>query len=165
MITEGGVNLGEFIFLGVLAIIAIALFIQTLSFPNTMFDRSGGAALVPRILIVGLLIFIVFRVISIFLSKKREPFVFTEIFKGTRLFYLISLTLYVILIKPVGYIITTSIFLIVVSNYMSYKTNGKWDSPAKIITRSTLMIVGTVGLYLFFATALKVVLPSGILGF
>ena len=101
--------MGELIFNALLAVVAVILYVLTFSFPTSIFDKSGGAAMYPRIVIVFLLALLLIRSLQILRSpeEKAKKFVFLEMFKGPRLIYILTTLAYFLLVKPVGFILST----------------------------------------------------------
>jgi len=154
---------GEIIFLGILFLACSYLFSLTFSFQTSVLDKSGGAALFPQIVIIFLLIFLALRIILILRTKEKKPFVFLELFQGMRLFFFTALVLYIIAIKPVGYVISTIIYLLIVINVFYYSTRGNWGNPKSILIRNTCIFAFVFLMNTFFASMLKVLLPQGFL--
>lgn len=155
--------MGEIVFSGLLFLLSGYLFYLTFDFPVNILERSGGAGLFPRIVIAFLMIFLFIRIVQILCQKEKKPFVFTEMFKGTRLFYLITLTAYVALLKVLGYFICTTLFLAVMINVLYRQVQGDWGSVKIIAIRNLLIVVFAILMNLFFAKILHVLLPVGVL--
>lgn len=155
--------MGELIFLGLIAAICGVFFYLTFDFQVSLLDRSGGAAMWPRIIIAFLMIFVIIRFIQVVRTKKKEEFVFLELFRGPRLFLLAALVVYIIAFKPVGYILSTSLFLLVVVNVFYKWTKGNLGTVKSIVVRNVLLIAFVVALYFFFAEIVNIPLPVGTL--
>lgn len=155
--------MGELIFLGLIAAICGVFFYLTFDFQVSLLDRSGGAAMWPRIIIAFLMIFVIIRFIQVVRTKKKEEFVFLELFRGPRLFLLAALVVYIIAFKPVGYIFSTSLFLLVVVNVFYKWTKGNFGTVKSIVVRNVLLIAFVVALYFFFAEIVNIPLPVGTL--
>jgi hypothetical protein len=156
--------MGEIIFLSFLGSIGVVLYILTYSFEINLLDKSGGAAMFPRIVIIFLLVFIIIRIISLIIAQKRTPFVFKELFQGKKLLFVTSLAAYVILMKPLGYIICSILFLLFIVNNFFVSVHSGWGTPKQIAVRNILSILFVIGMKLFFSNVLKVFLPVGIFG-
>ena len=155
--------MGELIFLGLIMAICGVFFGLTFDFQVSLLDRSGGAALWPRIIIVFLLIFLIIRFIQVLRTGKKEEFVFLELFKGPRFFLLACLTVYIFIFRPLGYIISTSLFLLVVVNVFYKWTRDNYGSVKSIVTRNVLLILFVLALNYFFAEVVNIPLPTGTL--
>lgn len=155
--------MGELVFLGLLFLLCGYLFFLTFSFPVNILERSGGAGLFPRLVLLFFMIFLVIRVVQILCRKKKDPFVFLEMFQGTRLFYLIALIAYVAMLKILGYFICTILFLAVTINVLYRQQKGGWGSAGTIVVRNAAIVVFAAVMYLFFAHILHVLLPTGML--
>lgn len=156
-------SMGELIFLGIIVIISAIMFGMTYDFKVSILDKSGGAGLWPRIVIVFLIIMTIIRFIQVLKEKDRQPFAFLELFRGMRLFFLLALGIYIILIKPLGYIIATLLFLFITVNLFYYKSNDHIGSFKSIIIRNMFIIGFVFGLYFFFANIVYIMLPKGLL--
>jgi putative tricarboxylic transport membrane protein len=157
--------MGEILFMAVLAIIAIGMFVMTYDFPISIIDKSGGAALFPRIMIVLLLFFLVIRFIAIIKTKRegRPKFVFIEIFQGPRLVYLLTTLAFIIVLNFLGFILSAILYLLILVNYFYYIQNDKKPSLKTEIVVVVCVIAGIVGLEYFFGDVLNIMLPEGIL--
>lgn len=155
--------MGEILFLGLLILFCGYLFFLTFSFPVNILERSGGAGLFPRLVLTFLMIFLIIRIIQIVSQKQKSPFVFTEMFQGTRLFYLIALVVYVGALKILGYFICTTLFLAVMINVLYRQIKGEWGSAGTIVIRNAMIVVFVTVMNFFFAGVLHVLLPTGIL--
>lgn len=153
--------MGELVFLLILLILCAVCFVQTLSFPVSILDQSGGPALFPQIVLALLTLVIVIRLIQFFREKKHEHFVFRELFTGRRLFFFGSLIVYVFLFDFLGYILSTALFLVVTINYFYYVVKGNRGSVKAILVRNISAIAFSVIMYVFFANILHIMLPTG----
>ena len=155
--------MGELIFLGLIMAICGVFFYLTFDFQVSLLDRSGGAALWPRIIIIFLMIFVIIRFIQVLREKDKGEFVFLELFKGPRFFLLASLVAYIVAFKSLGYIISTSLFLVVVVNVFYKWTKNDFGSVKSIVIRNTLLILFVIALNYFFAEIVNIPLPTGTL--
>ncbi len=156
--------MGEIIFLAILGLFLGYLFLTTSSFPISVMDNSGGAAFFPRIVLGFLIALIIIRIISILFTREKSKFIIKEMFQGIRLFFVISLILYATILPIIGYIISTTLFLIVVVNVFYYKANETLGTTKTIIIRNVLLLTFVLSLNIFFTEILGVVLPVGIFG-
>lgn len=157
--------MGEIIFLLILIAISVLGFIEAGTFPVSIFEKTGGPALFPKILFVGLAIFAVIRIIMILRSKEKKKFVFVELFQSTRGVFLLASVVYVLVMEYLGYIISTALFLVVICNYLYWKRHDTKGTVKSIILRNVAMIVITFLLYVFFAKVMTINLPQGLFGF
>lgn len=157
--------MGEIIFMAIVAVIALIMFWLTGKFPVSIIDKSGGAALFPRIIIGLLLFFMIIRVVIVLRDeeKRKKAFVFLEVFKGSRLVYLLGTILYVALIKQVGFVIMTIAYLTGMTHYLHYKQKDKCIPLIKSSIIFVITVAVAVGIYLFFTSVLNIRLPQGIL--
>lgn len=163
MANKGSV-MGELILLGLLVVIGVSFWFMTFSFAVSPLDRSGGAGLFPRLVIIFLLAFVVVRIIQVLLKKEKEHFVFFELFTGIRLFFLLSFVLYVVILNWVGYLISSILFLAVTTNYFSYKTNDTVGTRKAVVIRNGALVVFVFLMYYFFDRILHIALPRGFIG-
>lgn len=153
--------MGEIIFLLCFAVISLIMFYLTGDFRVSKMDTSGGAALFPRIVIVILLVFLAIRVIEILRSKEKKGFAGRELLAGSRFYFITGFVLYVILLKPLGYIIATSLFLVFTVNRFYRIENGTLGTMAQIVVRNMIMIFFVLAMNWAFGTILSVMLPTG----
>lgn len=153
--------MGEIIFLLCFAVISLIMFYLTGDFRVSKMDTSGGAALFPRIVIVILLVFLAIRVIEILRSKEKKKFSGRELFTGSRLYFITGFVLYVVLLKPLGYIIATSLFLVFTVNRFYQIENGTLGTMVQIVVRNMIMIFFVLAMNWAFGTILSVMLPTG----
>jgi hypothetical protein len=158
--------MGEVIFLGIVAIIAAIMLVLTATFPVSIIDHSGGPSLFPRLVIGLLFLFIIIRIIEILKTKKetRKPFVFTEIFKGPRLLFIIISIVAFILVSRLGFIITMSLYVPGMMIFFTYLNKKELPSKKEIIIMIFSCILFVVLFDYLFCTHLHVILPKGILG-
>lgn len=156
--------MGELIFMLIVAIVAIVMFFMTNSFPVSIVDQSGGAGLFPRIIILLLLFFMVVRTVRWFRDpESRSDFAFLEMFQGPRLVYLAGTVIYIVILPRLGYVLSTILFMGVMVNFF-YRV--QWEKKPTVKTEGiiiTSIIIGTIGMYLFFGEVLSIRLPQGIL--
>lgn len=156
--------MGELIFLACILVVCGVFFYLTFGFQVSVLDTSGGAALWPRIVIVFLVVFLVIRAIQVIRERgtgDQEEFIFTELFKGKRLFFLTALAVYILVFKFLGYIASTILFLAVVVNVFYKWTKDGFGSLKSILIRNALIVVFTVAMYFFFAEVVHIMLPAG----
>lgn len=159
--------MGELVFLGVLAVMGIIMFGMSFSFTTSAIDASGGPAVFPRIVIIGLIIFMVMRAVEILRKEeeRKKEFHFLEIFKGSRLFFVILFILYAASIKTVGFVIASTFFGIILIAYLHKKQYGNYASIKKSIITYCIFTVSIVAVYYIFTNYFSVNLPAGILDF
>lgn len=157
--------MGEIIFLGILMAICIWFYTLTFGFAVSILDKSGGASVFPRFIIIFLMIFLIVRMITVLRQKQKAEFVFTELFKGMRLFFFACLVCYILVMKHLGYILSTAVFLAVTVNFFYYKTKDNWGSVRAIAVRNVLLLGFVLAMNYFFTRILHIMLPAGILHF
>lgn len=157
--------MGEIIFLLVLIAISALGFIEAGTFPVSLFEKTGGPSLFPKVLFVGLAIFAVVRIIVILKSKEKTKFVFLDLFKSTRGVFILASVIYVLVMEYLGYIISTALFLIVICNYLYWKRYDTKGTVKSIVLRNASMVLITFLLYVFFAKVMTINLPHGLFGF
>lgn len=157
--------MGELIFLVFLLITGGVMFYSTYDFRTSLLDTSGGPALFPRIVLIFLLLMLVIRIVQILCAKERKPFAFLEIFKGSRLFFVLSLGVYIVVIKPLGFILSTVLFMSVLIMGFRYSMTKSVGKPGSVVLVVVLSVVYAVLMYLLFAEVLNIFLPAGVLDF
>lgn len=157
--------MGELILLGLLLVIGISFWFMTFNFAVSPLDKSGGAGVFPRMVIVLLLAFVVLRVIQVLRKKEKGHFVFLELFSGIRLYFLLSFVTYVLALNYLGYLISSILFLALTTNYFSYKTHDSFGTVKSIVIRNAGVIAFVFTTYYFFDRILHIALPRGWFGF
>lgn len=157
--------MGEFVLLGLLAVIGVSFWFMTFDFAVSPLDRSGGAGLFPRFVIAFMLIFVVIRVVQVLMKKEKDHFVFLELFTGIRLFFFLSFVIYVLILNWLGYFFSSILFLAITTNYFSYKTNDTFGTTKAIVLRNGALILFVFMMHYFFDRILHIALPRGWVGF
>lgn len=157
--------MGEVVFLSIVGLLGIGMLVMTGSFPTSLIDKSGGPALFPRIVIILLLVFLIARIVTIIRSEeeKKKEFRFLEIFKGSRLFFLIVFILFILTIEKIGFIISGSVFAIVMMFYLYRKQYGENMSKKRMAVTAVIATVSVVVIYILFTRYFNVLLPAGII--
>lgn len=158
--SDGG-DMGELVFLGTLLVVCIYFYALTFGFAVSILDKSGGAAVFPRIVIVFLVVFLIVRALAVWKDQQKKPFAFKELFVGMRLFFFVSLIGYILAFKFLGYVISTTMFLAVTINVFYFKTKNSWGSVQAIAARSVLAVTFVLLMNYFFVHILHIVLPAG----
>ncbi len=154
--------MGEMIFLLVLLAVCAGAYYMTFDFPVSLLDKSGGAAIFPRMIITALVVFITIRLIQIFLEKHKKPFVLRELFVKERGFFYFSLFLYIACFNFLGYIVSTILFLLTTTTIFFKFTHGSYGSKKQIAVRSILVVCFVVLMNAFFVDVINILLPRGI---
>lgn len=157
--------MGEIIFLFVLAAIGGWYFYETFSYTTPIYDKTGGPAVFPRMILILLLICLVVRLIQILVKKERKHFVLLELFTGSTGVFLFAFMAYIFLLEPLGMILDTILYLTFTSHYMIYGRDGTIGSKTSVIKHFIAYIFMSVGIYLFFSKVMNVAVPTGILSF
>lgn len=172
------------VFSGILIlVISIALFISTFGFQQ-MTESRVGSAFFPQIASAGMGIMSILLIISPFIQKKikeknedkkdnvendksvmsqREPSEVEIEEDGKKYYGLVVLTVLLLvgcvaLLQPLGFIISTTIFLFLQMCIMSKKHNRKY------ITFIIVSIVTSGLIYWIFRGFFNLMLPAGLLG-
>lgn len=158
--------MGELIFMALTMLVSVLGFIQSFSWPVIPDDTSGGAALTPRIILVGLFICCLIRCIELLRNKEalRKQFVFLDLFYSHRGFFLLFMVLYAASIQFLGFLIATILFLNLTVNVMYYFAKGNLGKPAFIAVRTVCLCAAAVGTAWFFGSVLRIMVPTGIFG-
>lgn len=141
--------------MGAVSALMIAMICIALTWPKAGASQGYGPAIYP--IIVMSVVLICALIISVQTVKKEDPAALVNIHWDSlkpclRLFA--SIAIYGILLKSLGFILCTLLFLII-NMYL----NG-----VRLRTNIIISVVLTVVLYVLFKVVLKVALPSGILG-
>jgi putative tricarboxylic transport membrane protein len=131
---------------------------QSLALPMSAMGNPNA----PKYFPVGLGILMILFSILMFIQEKEKPFNLAEVKKEKEQYIFIGKValisfLYIILFKPVGYVISTTLFLFLLK--FVYNGLNKW-------VRSTVIsVVFSVSVYFIFTELLGVILPASPLGF
>jgi hypothetical protein len=159
-------------FAGLIDVMALAFFIETLSMPKAAYQM-------PRLLILALAILSTLMVVEqVWKLRKGEPdnkkkdeleAVMAEAAKEVeltpeekrssrirRVFFVATLTLYIVTIKPLGYFIATPLYLFGTLIYLK---------STKAYISMTLAVGFTIFVYLLFVQFLNLPVPMGLLEF
>ena len=160
-----GNTMGEIYFTLFLMAVSVAGFANTFTW-QVVEDTSGGPAMYPRLILAGLFICALVRMVQLLREKKedRKPFVFLDLFQGHRGFFLLSLVLYIISLNLLGFLISTIIYLNVVVNVMIYFSKGSFKPDKWLAVRTVCLTATAFATTWFFASALRVMVPTGIFG-
>ncbi|MDO4492952.1 MAG: tripartite tricarboxylate transporter TctB family protein [Clostridia bacterium] len=158
--------MGEIFFLVFLMAVCGLGFNESFSWRILKSDTSGGAAFWPRIILVALFVCCAIRLITVLMEKKdeRKKFVFLDLFYGHRGAFLLSLVLYYIGIKYLGYLIATVVYLNIIVNVMYKFTTGSFGTAKNIIVRFVCLTAASFAVYYFFGQVLHIMVPAGIFG-
>ncbi len=159
--------MGELIFEAVLAIIGAAMFFVSFSFRESIIDQSGGPGLFPRIVIIMLFVALAARAFVVLRNdkEKAKKFTFFEMFMGNRLIFLLIFLAYILLVRPLGFLISTWAFMLITIPFLYKLQYGKRMSGKAIAIESAISIAGVFILYYVFSECFNVLLPAGLLGF
>ncbi len=158
--------MGEIIFLGFLILLCALGFGESFTWNVMEGDTSGGAAFWPRMVMAALIICCVIQIIVVLRDKEqfKKKFVFLDLFYGHRGVFLLALVLYAVAIKPLGFLIATVLFLNIIVNLMYYFARGTLGKPAFIALRTVCLCAASYGVYYFFGSILRIMVPVGIFG-
>ena len=158
--------MGEIVFLGFFMLLCGLGFGESFTWRAMENDTSGGAAFWPRLVMAALVICCLMRIFIILRNQEqfKKKFVFLDLFYGHRGVFLLSLVLYAAAIKPLGFLIATIIFLNVIVNLMYYFTRETLGKPAFIALRTVCLCAAAYGVYYFFGSILRIMVPVGIFG-
>ncbi len=154
--------MGEMIFLFLLLVVCALSFRMTFDFPVSLLDKSGGASLFPRIIIIALASFIIIRIIQILIRKEKTQFIFKELFTKERGFFFISFLVYVICLNFLGYVLSTILFLSVTISVFFNITTGFYGTKKHKIRRIIAVVVFSFLMYFFFGKIINILLPTGV---
>ena len=127
---------------------------------------SGGSAVWPRLVMAALVSCCIMLIIIILRVQEqlRKKFVFLDLFYSHRGVFLLALVLYAAAIIPLGFLIATVIFLNVIVNVMYYFTRETLGKPAFIALRTVCLCAACYGVYYFFSSILRIMVPVGVFG-
>lgn len=157
--------MGEIYFNLFLLIVSGAGFANTFTWPVIQ-DTSGGPATYPRMILAALFVCAIVRILQVVKQRRedRPAFIFMNLFKGHRGFFLLALVIYVISLNILGFMISTIIYLNVVVNVMIYFSKGAFKVDKWLLVRAVCLIGSAYAVTWFFQSALRVMVPTGIFG-
>lgn len=158
--------MGEIVFLGFFIVLCVLGFGESFTWRVMENDTSGGAAFWPRMVMAALVICCIIRIVIVLRDQElfKKKFVFLDLFYGHRGVFLLALVLYAVAIKPLGFLIATIIFLNVIVNLMYYFARETLGKPAFIALRTVCLCAAAYGVYYFFGSVLRIMVPVGIFG-
>ena len=133
-------------------IFGIFMFIQSLSI-HSMMDKDVGSGFVPKIVISAI------KLLLTFLSKKSEEAKKSDEDIMGGLLTIVLLAIYVVLFKPLGFILSTFIYLFFQITLLSTEKNRN------LILFGIISVVAPVVIYALFVYVIKMPLPTGLLSF
>ena len=92
-------------------IFGIFMFIQSLSI-HSMMDKDVGSGFVPKIVAMAIIVISAIKLLLTFLSKKSEEAKKSDEDIMGGLLTIVLLAIYVVLFKPLGFILSTFIYLV-----------------------------------------------------
>ena len=110
--------MGELIFLALIGIVGVLCYNETLSYSVAEYDRTGGPAMYPQLVLILLFIALALRAIQILMTKEKPKFKWFTLFKGSRGVFFIAFALFVFLMDPLGFIVDATLFLTGTSLYL-----------------------------------------------
>ena len=158
--------MGEIIFLICLIVLCGLGFGESVTWKVVETDTSGGAAFWPRIIMAALVVCCIIRIVIILRDKELlgKKFVFLDLFYSHRGVFLLAVVLYAVAISVLGYLIATILFLNIIVNVMYVFTKGSLGKPAFLLLRTVCLCIASYGVYYFFGSILRIMVPTGIFG-
>lgn len=153
----------EYVFLGIIAVFASLFLKDATHYKTASYDTSGGPGQFPKYILILLLISIAALIIQKIIKKDKTKFVFFELFKGERGITLGSLIIYLAFLNIIGFLLSTSIFLIATVNYLYFRAHAGFGGKKGIAIRSSISVVITLTIYYAFVQLMHVMLPTGII--
>ncbi len=171
--------ISQLILYGVFALIPIYVLIESSGFAAGSFATSGGPGSFPTGIawfMLGLIIIQIIRVALHGLKQSRKdtseedesslstPVVFLSLFWGTPGFFMLGTILYALLVPILGFVLSSTLFLIASGAFLMYKADGQIVRKSLLI-RSVVFFVFSFGLFQLFMRGMRIYLPTGIFGF
>ena len=139
-------------------IFCIFMFIQSLSI-HSMMDKDVGSGFVPKIVAMAIIVISAIKLLLTFLSKKSEEAKKSDEDIMGGLLTIVLLAIYVVLFKPLGFILSTFIYLFFQITLLSTEKNRN------LILFGIISVVAPVVIYALFVYVIKMPLPTGLLSF
>jgi putative tricarboxylic transport membrane protein len=153
----------EYVFLGIIAVFATLFLKDATQYKIASYDTSGGPGIFPKYILILLLVAIAAQIIYKIIKKEKTHFVFFELLKGERGIILGSLIVYLAVLSILGFILSTSIFLIATVNYLYYRGHDGFGEKKSIAIRSGFSVCVAFIIYYVFVQLMHVILPAGII--
>ena len=134
------------------------MFIQSLSI-HSMMDKDVGSGFVPKIVAMAIIVISAIKLLLTFLSKKSEEAKKSDEDIMGGLLTIVLLAIYVVLFKPLGFILSTFIYLFFQITLLSTEKNRN------LILFGIISVVAPVVIYALFVYVIKMPLPTGLLSF
>lgn len=147
--------------IGSIIFIIFGIFLFAVSFTvKTIIENDVGPAFMPKVVAVAIVIVSVSKLI---IALRNNSASYTTEKKSTddkmgSLLTILNLGAYVILFEPLGFIISSIVYLILQMIILSDKVNFK---PVKF---AIISVASTVAIYFLFVYAFNLMLPEGLLG-
>lgn len=168
----------KLIFQLVLAVIPIYVLIESSGYTVESFDNSGGAALFPAGIAWFMLALSVVQIVRTIVrgvqssrgeqqdddTKVDKPVVFWSLFWGVPGVVLLASIAYAILMPVLGFVLASSLFLILSGAFLMYKADGQINAK-RLLIRSAVFIAFAVGIFQLFMRGMRIYLPTGVFGF
>ncbi|MZQ99694.1 MAG: tripartite tricarboxylate transporter TctB family protein [Acidaminobacter sp.] len=147
--------------IGSIIFIIFGIFLFAVSFTvKTIIENDVGPAFMPKIVAVAIVIVSVSKLI-IALKNNSASYTTEKKSKDDKmgsLLTILNLGAYVVLFEPLGFIISSIVYLILQMIILSDKVNFK---PVKF---AIISVASTVAIYFLFVYAFNLMLPEGLLG-
>jgi len=177
--------IAKLVFQLVLAVIPVYVLIESAGYARNSFDDSGGPAIFPRTIawfFLGLLVIQMVRIVVSGIRKSQTeqkdvqkdgkkdnsrfdaPPVFWSLVWGTPGIVILASIAYALLVPILGFIIASSLFMVLIGTYLMYKADGRIVLRPMLI-RSVAFIAFAVGIFELFMRAMRIYLPTGVFGF
>lgn len=153
----------EYVFLGIIAVFATLFLKDATQYKIASYDTSGGPGLFPTYILILLLVAIAALVIQKIIKKDKTKFVFFELLKGERGIILGSLIIYLAVLSVIGFILSTSIFLMFTVNYLYFRGHVGFGAKKSIAIRSGFSVGIALIINYVFVNLMHVMLPRGII--
>jgi hypothetical protein len=153
----------EYVFLGIIAVFSTLFLKDATQYKIASYDTSGGPGVFPKYILILLLVAIAAQIIYKIIKKDKTHFVFFELFKEERGIILGSLIIYLAVLSILGFILSTSIFLIATVNYLYFRGHDGFGEKKSIAFRSGFSVGMTLVINYVFVQFMHVILPAGII--
>lgn len=146
--------------IGSIVFLVFGIFLFAISFTvRTIIENDVGPAFMPKVVAVAIVIVSVSKLV---IALKNNSAEYTAIKKSKddkmgSLLTILNLGAYVILFEPLGFIISSILFLVLQMIILSDKVNFK---PIRFVIIS---VTSTIAIYFLFVYAFNLMLPEGLL--
>jgi hypothetical protein len=151
--------MSQIIFLLVLAIIPVYGIFEVSTYNVTTLDDPVGPSGFPMVICIFILIMISIQIIRIIRKDTNTEAQFISLFKGTPGSVLLFLIGYIVAIKYLGFVISTSVFTVAIRAFLNQQKTHQRENIKSLVMNSIIMIAFSIGMFYLFKGLVHITLP------